>query len=126
MTTAPLVSVVIPCFNQAKYLGGAISTIHRQAWPHIESIVIDDRWTDDIRAMGGFPVSDPAAAYYAVMLAFARHGMLVIEPREVACYRKHDTNMSPDPILMLRATLSVLERERRHLPRAYDAVLQES
>jgi glycosyltransferase involved in cell wall biosynthesis len=47
MTAAPLVSVVIPCFNQARYLAGALSSIHRQDWPHIESIVIDEGSTDD-------------------------------------------------------------------------------
>jgi len=234
MNTPPLVTVVIPCFNQAQYLPGALSSVHRQTWPRVESIVIDDGSTDDtsrvaarfgativrrqanqglsrarnaglalangefvvfldaddellpdairdgldaftadpdagcvsgqcalmdtngvplttthpelasddlyaellkmnfvwtpgaamfrtehVREIGGFPVGSPAAADYAVMLAFARRGWLRHERRDVVRYRKHETNMSRDPILMLRATLSVLEHERPHVGSRY-------
>src|SRR4051812_11414846 len=47
MNTVPLVTVVIPCFNQAQYLAGALASVHRQTWPRVESIVIDDGSTDD-------------------------------------------------------------------------------
>ena len=44
---APLVSVVIPCYNHARYLPTALASVHGQDWPSIESIVIDDGSTDD-------------------------------------------------------------------------------
>jgi glycosyltransferase involved in cell wall biosynthesis len=231
MNTTPLVSVVIPCYNQARYLAGALSSVRRQDWPSLESIVIDDGSSDDtsrvaellgaslvkrqpnrglsharnagleiaagefivfldaddellpgaihdgcrafarmpgvdciagrcrlidtggrplpttyppvtsgdlyaellkvnfiwtpgaamfrtsaLRAMGGFPVTEPAAADYAVMLALARNGRLAFETRDVVRYRKHDANMSRDPMLMLGAVLSVLNRERPFIP----------
>ncbi len=72
-----------------------------------------------VRAVGGFPVAEPATADYALLLALARRGLLVVEPLEVVRYRKHECNMSRDPMLMLRAALATLNRERRHLPRAY-------
>jgi len=234
MTRAPLVSIVIPCFNQAEYLVDALESVRAQTWPSIESIVVDDGstdrtsdmalshgativlrqdnhglsaarnaglavaqgeyvlfldaddellpdavrsgvdvlqrhpdavgvgrrclirdsrgrplpvtypepptsdlytellrvnfvWTpgaaffrrDAIEAIGGFPIEHAPAGDYAVLLALARRGQLVLDQREVVWYRKHDSNMSHDPMLMLRATLGTLDREERQMPRDY-------
>jgi glycosyltransferase involved in cell wall biosynthesis len=43
----PLVSIVIPCFNQGRYLGDAIASIQRQSHPNIEVLVVDDGSTDE-------------------------------------------------------------------------------
>src|ERR1700733_15203748 len=40
--TAPLVSVLIPCYNAEKFIGETIESIMRQTWPEIEVIVVDD------------------------------------------------------------------------------------
>jgi glycosyltransferase involved in cell wall biosynthesis len=234
MNSTPLVSIVIPCFNQARFLQVSLESALAQDWPSIESIVVDDGstdatsqiakahgativvrqdnrglsaarnaglatahgeyvlfldaddqllpdavrsgvellrrnqsvaavgrrclpmdvdghplpftypvqrssdlyaqllsdnvvWTpgaalfrrDSMQALGGFPLEHPAAADYAVLLAFARRGQLIIDPRDVVRYRKHDGNMSCDPMLMLRATLGTLRRERRFMPPEY-------
>jgi glycosyltransferase involved in cell wall biosynthesis len=74
-----------------------------------------------IAAIGGFPVDVAPAADYAVYLTFARRGSLVFEPRDAVRYRQHDENMSRDPVRMLRATVSVLARERRQLAVRYRA-----
>src|SRR4029078_3405249 len=43
----PLVSVVIPCYNQGRYLGEAIESARRQTHEAVEVIVVDDGSTDD-------------------------------------------------------------------------------
>jgi len=74
---------------------------------------------DRVSEIGGFPADLGPASDYAVYLALARDGEVVLDPREVVRYRQHDHNMSLDPVLMLRAVLGVLRRERPQVPNAY-------
>lgn len=45
-TTRPLVSLLIPTFNRADYLGQALDSALAQDYPHLEIIVHDDASTD--------------------------------------------------------------------------------
>lgn len=43
---APLVSVLIPCYNAAPWLRETLQSVLDQTWPHIEIILVDDGSTD--------------------------------------------------------------------------------
>jgi len=45
--TMPLVSIIIPVFNGAKYLEVAIQSVIQQTYPNVELIIIDAQSTDD-------------------------------------------------------------------------------
>ena len=47
MLSPPLVSIVIPCYNQAPFLSEAIASALQQSYSSIEVIVVDDGSTDD-------------------------------------------------------------------------------
>jgi glycosyltransferase involved in cell wall biosynthesis len=48
---APLVSVIIPCYNHGYYLAEAIESVRTQSYPHKEIIVIDDGSTDNTQSV---------------------------------------------------------------------------
>ena len=69
-----------------------------------------------LEQIGGFPPGLGPAADYAVYLRLARAGRMRAIARDLVRYRQHGASMSRDPALMMRATLAVLDVERRDAP----------
>lgn len=45
--TYPLISVIIPAYKHAAYIGRALQSVYDQTWPDIELILLDDCSTDN-------------------------------------------------------------------------------
>jgi glycosyltransferase involved in cell wall biosynthesis len=73
----------------------------------------------EVLGAGGFAPDVSPASDYALYLRFARAGRLEYQHMPAALYRQHGASMSRDPLVMLRATLSVLAAESCALPSAY-------
>ena len=49
-----LVSIIIPCYNAARFLTETLESAFAQSYPHTEIIVIDDGSTDGSAASASF------------------------------------------------------------------------
>src|SRR5262249_36210792 len=98
-----LVSVVIPCYNQAKFLGQAIESVLAQTHSSVEIVVVDDGSTDDTVAVA------------------ARH-------RSVRCVRQRTHGPSAAPNEGLKHVsghyVVFLDSDDRLLPHALDTGLR--
>lgn len=48
----PLISIIIPCYQQAQYLSEAVDSIHSQTYDNWECIIVNDGSPDDTREIG--------------------------------------------------------------------------
>jgi hypothetical protein len=97
---APLVSIVIPCYNQGRYLGDAIDSARRQSHPHVEVLVVDDGSTDDI---AGVVAVHPAVACLRqdnAGTAAARNRGLRESHGELIVFLDADDRLLPDAIAL--------------------------
>jgi glycosyltransferase involved in cell wall biosynthesis len=93
-----LVSVVIPCFNYAHFLGQAIQSVLDQDYPSIEVIVVNDGSTDDPAAV---VANFPAVRYVTQEnrgLAAARNAGLAHCRGELVVFLDADDRLRPGAI----------------------------
>src|SRR5262249_27602235 len=50
MSSPPLVSIIIPCYRQARFLPGSVGSAVAQTHPGVEVILVDDGSDDDTEA----------------------------------------------------------------------------
>lgn len=60
----PAVSVVIPCYNTAHYLGEAMASVLAQSWSDLELLVIDDGSVDATGEVAAAFALDPRVRYH--------------------------------------------------------------
>lgn len=107
MTTAPLVSILIPAHNSAPWLGATIESALAQTWPRVEIIVVENNSTDDTLAIArrfvdrGVRVISSArtGAAAARNLAFGESRGDLIQ------YLDADDLLSPDKVAIQAAAL---------------------
>jgi glycosyltransferase involved in cell wall biosynthesis len=94
----PLVSVVIPCFNQAHYLPMALESVHRQTWAPIECIVVDDGSTDDTAAVALASGATIVKRQRNAGLARARNAGLAAAEGEFVVFLDSDDELVADAV----------------------------
>ena len=98
VSAAPLVSVVVPCFNQARFLGDAIESALSQTHERVEVVVVDDGSTDGTAGV--------AAAYPDVRLvrqanaglAAARNAGLAASGGAYVAFLDADDRLRPEAV----------------------------
>jgi len=59
-----MVSVIIPCYNQGKYLSDALDSIYNQSYPNWECIIVDDGSIDNTKLVSmEWVAKDPRFVY---------------------------------------------------------------
>jgi glycosyltransferase involved in cell wall biosynthesis len=93
----PLVSVAIPCFNQARFLNDAIASACRQRYAPVEIVVIDDGSTDETAR-----IAEAAGARLARQanagLSAARNAGLAMARGEFIVFLDADDELLPDAV----------------------------
>jgi glycosyltransferase involved in cell wall biosynthesis len=99
---AALVSVVIPCYNQAHFLSEAIESVLAQTYPHFEIVVVDDGSTDNTQEV---------ASRYPGMRCVRQENLGLAEARNTGIRRSNGS------------FLVFLDADDRLLPNALEAGL---
>jgi glycosyltransferase involved in cell wall biosynthesis len=102
----PLVSIVIPCYNYARYLSEAIESALGQTYSPVEVIVVDDGSTDDTQTV--------ARSYPVRLLTQRNQGLSASTNNGIRASRgEYVTRLDADDVLcstFVEETLAMLER----------------
>jgi glycosyltransferase involved in cell wall biosynthesis len=90
-----LVSIIIPCFNQERFLADAIDSARAQTWPSIETVVIDDGSTDSSVAIARSYPDVRVVSQANQGLATARNVGLHVSRGEILIFLDADDRLLP-------------------------------
>ncbi len=102
----PTISVVVPCYNGARWLGRAIGSALNQNYPALEVIVVDDGSTDDSVAVAGafVPQVRVERRPHAGACAARNHGASVAKG-DLLLFLDADDELLPDALQCLYAAM---------------------
>lgn len=98
MTSPPLVTAILPCFNAAATLPRAIGSVRAQSYPNIEIIAVDDGSRDGTLALlrgqaGVRVITQPNAG-----AAAARNAAIAVAQGEFLAFLDADDEWHPDKL----------------------------
>jgi len=93
-----LVTVVIPCYNQAGYLGEAIASVRAQSYRDFEIVVVDDGSTDATAAVAGNYLDVRLLRQSNAGLSAARNAGLGVGRGEYLVFLDADDRLLPDAL----------------------------
>lgn len=100
MPDAPLVSVIIPCYNASRFLAESIESVLSQTHQNLELVVVDDGSADDsieiVRGFGGRVRSEPLPHNQGVN--FARNRGVEVARGEFLQFLDSDDLLRPEKI----------------------------
>ncbi|MGH7389755.1 MAG: glycosyltransferase family 2 protein, partial [Candidatus Rokuibacteriota bacterium] len=94
------VSVVIPTYNRAAVVGGAVESVLAQRWRDLELLVVDDGSTDDTEARVG-SVRDPRLRYVRrphAGVSAARNAGVALATGPLIAFLDSDDRWKPDKL----------------------------
>ncbi len=97
-TAPPLVSVVIPCYNQAHFLGEAIESVLAQTHRSFEVVVVDDGSTDGTSEVAGRYPKVRLVRQENRGLSGARNSGLAVSEGEYVVFLDADDRLLPEAL----------------------------
>jgi len=106
MRFSPLVSVVVPCRNQANYLRAALQSVAAQTYPSVETLVVDDGSTDDTAGVAADAGAQLLSQPHAGVSAARNRGLRAARGTYIV-FLDADDELMPDAI---ESGIGVLDR----------------
>lgn len=111
LSTAPLVSVIVPAYNMAEFLPDAVASVQRQTWMQFEIIIVDDGSTDGTGELLERLCSEDSRVRVVRKanggLSSARNAGIKALKGEFVCFLDADDIMLPDKLERQMAFLNL-------------------
>ena len=98
MSDAPLVSVILPVYNGARFLAESLESAVAQTYPQIEIVMMDDGSKDESASIGQ---AFPRVLYFYQEnggIAAARNAAIALAHGELLAFLDHDDLWAPNKI----------------------------